>query len=59
MPTKETPMKPIDGMTRRTFEDAHKCKLCPKCKGKGPIVKKKWKYCPNCGQRLDWSDEDE
>lgn len=49
---KETPMKPIDGMTGLTFKDAHKCKLCPKCKGKGLAIKKEWKYCPNCGQKL-------
>ena len=54
---KENPMKPIDGMTGLTFKDAHKCKLCPKCKGKGMAIKKEWKYCPNCGQKLDWSDE--
>ena len=30
--------------------------LCPCCNGKG--LYNKQKYCDNCGQRLDWSDEE-
>lgn len=30
--------------------------LCPCCNGKG--LSDKQKYCDNCGQRLDWSDEE-
>lgn len=30
--------------------------LCPCCNGKGLLNKQK--YCDNCGQKLDWSDEE-
>ena len=33
---------------------------CPYCnRGIKTKHKKHWKYCPNCGQALDWSDENE
>jgi hypothetical protein len=31
--------------------------LCPCCNGKGLLDKQK--YCDNCGQKLDWSEESE
>lgn len=31
--------------------------LCPCCNGKGLFDKQK--YCDNCGQKLDWEDDDE
>ena len=30
--------------------------LCPCCNGKGLFNKQK--YCDNCGQAIDWSDEE-
>lgn len=30
--------------------------LCPCCNGKGLLDKQK--YCDNCGQKLDWGDEE-
>ena len=31
---------------------------CPKCGESYEIDYEKYKYCPNCGQAIDWSDED-
>lgn len=42
---KETPMKPV-----KIFERV----CCPKCSFPVIIIDN---YCPNCGQRLDWSDK--
>lgn len=38
------------------FTEDKKFALCPCCNGKGLFDKQK--YCDNCGQKLDWSDED-
>lgn len=59
---KAIPMKPIDIQTPVVTWG-----LCPVCKGEYRKLGKKPnrvflsdKYCPDCGQRLDWSDiEDE
>lgn len=45
---KQIPKKP-DFTEDKTFA------LCPCCNGKG--LSDKQKYCDNCGQKLDWSDE--
>lgn len=47
---KQIPMKP-DFTEDKTFT------LCPCCNGKGLLDKQK--YCDNCGQKLDWSEESE
>ena len=63
---KETPMKPIVNKLPYEVHDGeivtkyYECN-CPKC---NVVLTKKWghvyiradKYCPNCGQKLDWSD---
>lgn len=58
---KAIPMKPIDIQTPVVTWG-----LCPVCKGEYRKLGKKPnrvflsdKYCPDCGQRLDWSDIDE
>ena len=28
---------------------------CPNC----DVMALSWNYCPNCGQKLDWGNEDE
>lgn len=38
------------------FTEDKKFALCPCCNGKGLLNKQK--YCDNCGQKLDWSDEE-
>lgn len=57
---KETPMKPIayklpyevhDGEVVTKYYDYK----CPKCNG----FTRMNKYCPHCGQRLDWSGKDD
>lgn len=57
---KAIPMKPID-----IQESLLTWGLCPICKGEGEYrtlgrnlnrVNIYHKYCPDCGQRLDWSD---
>lgn len=55
---KAIPMKPIDIQTPVVTWG-----LCPVCKGEYRKLGKKPnrvflsdKYCPDCGQRLDWSD---
>lgn len=47
---KQIPKKP-DFTEDKTFA------LCPCCNGKGLLDKQK--YCNNCGQKLDWSEESE
>lgn len=45
---KQIPKKP-------DFTEDKEFALCPCCNGKGLFNKRK--YCDNCGQKLDWSDE--
>ena len=37
------------------FTEDREFALCPCCNGKGLLNKQK--YCDNCGQKLDWSEE--
>lgn len=46
---KQIPKKP-------DFTEDKEFALCPCCNGKGLLDKQK--YCDNCGQKLDWSDEE-
>ena len=46
---KQKPKKPI-------FTEDKQFALCPCCDMKGLIDKQK--YCDNCGQKLDWGDEE-
>lgn len=57
---KETPKKPLDVCT-----PVVKWGLCPVCKGelnklggKPNRVFSNQKYCPDCGQALDWSEDE-
>lgn len=47
---KQIPKKP-------DFTEDKEFALCPCCNCKGLLNKQK--YCDNCGQKLDWSDENE
>lgn len=42
---------------RPYFTEDKEFVLCPCCNGKG--LSDKQNYCDNCGQKLDWSDENE
>lgn len=33
--------------------------LCPNCKSSYDVVYDDYNYCPVCGQRIDWSEENE
>lgn len=46
---KQIPKKP-------DFTEDKEFALCPCCNGKSLLDKQK--YCDNCGQKLDWSDEE-
>lgn len=46
---KQIPKKP-------DFTEDKEFALCPCCNGNG--LADKQKYCDNCGQKLDWSDEE-
>lgn len=46
---KQIPKKP-------DFTEDKEFALCPCCNGKGLFDKQK--YCDNCGQKLDWSEEE-
>lgn len=46
---KQIPKKPI-------FTEDKQFALCPCCDMKGLIDKQK--YCDDCGQKLDWSDDE-
>ena len=62
---KATPKKPID----RGFIDDVLQYRCPICKkgNVGKLIDNGWKikgtgftnYCPHCGQKIDWSEDDE
>lgn len=47
---KQLPKKPIPD--NRYFSNS----ICPSCKA--TFMDKSTKYCGNCGQALDWSDEE-
>lgn len=47
---KQIPMK-------ADFTEDKEFALCPCCNGKGLFNMQK--YCDNCGQKFDWSDENE
>lgn len=47
---KQIPKKP-------DFTEDKEFALCPCCNGKS--LRDKQKYCENCGQKLDWSEESE
>ena len=46
---KQIPKKP-------DFTEDKEFALCPCCNGNG--LADRQKYCDNCGQKLDWSDEE-
>lgn len=33
--------------------------ICPNCDKHYELDYEEYDYCPNCGQRIDWSEEDE
>ena len=45
---KQIPMKP-------KTDDRYVMYICPWC---NDFIKVNHNYCPNCGQKLDWSDEE-
>ena len=47
---KQIPKKPI---LLRKFHDLR----CPVCKGYVETEVDEYRYCPTCGQRIDWSEE--
>lgn len=32
--------------------------ICPNCESEYEVEYDDYDYCPNCGQKLDWSDEE-
>ncbi len=46
-----THKKPIENPTNSFFADLR----CPDCNA---LIARNQKYCKNCGQALDWSDEE-
>lgn len=49
---KQIPIKPIDDTKPRDFFINIYCSVC-----KEPVTKR-FKYCRNCGQALDWRDDE-
>ncbi len=47
---KQHPEEPM-----RDYVYKHPTRWCKKCKR---IVIRRWKYCPICGQKLNWSEEE-
>lgn len=33
--------------------------ICPRCEKRYEVDYDNYDYCPNCGQKLDWEDDDE
>lgn len=50
---KQIPRKPIMRVIPTISENA--VKVCPICK---EILGYEYNYCDNCGQRIDWSEEE-
>ena len=50
---KEKPMKPREAIDSR---DRFTHYYCPKCNKKTILIPQE--FCLNCGQKLDWSDEE-
>ena len=50
---KQIPKKP------RFYAHNYYCSVCDSLVGNNEFEWKRFKYCDNCGQKLDWSDEDE
>lgn len=57
---KETPMRVLVEVWELSSTD-EKDILCPKCNALLGTTEERYEsnYCYNCGQKLDWSDEDE
>ena len=49
---KQIPKKP------RFYAHNYYCSVCDSLIGNNEFEWKRFKYCDNCGQKLDWSDED-
>ena len=49
---KQIPKKPIEKPTRGLFSDIR----CPDCK---TLIARHQKFCKECGQALDWSENNE
>ena len=54
---KQIPMKVLNSYDDSIDEDWCSCPIC--CCGLGWYHGKHYKYCMNCGQKLDWGDDDE
>lgn len=55
---KETPMKPNyegDGYDK-DGNIIYDTWICPSCETRYEVDYDEYKYCPNCGQKLDWSE---
>lgn len=55
---KETPMKPNyegDGYDK-DGNIIYDTWVCPSCETRYEVDYDEYKYCPNCGQKLDWSE---
>ena len=52
---KQIPIKPMISYDERVKENWCSCGVC--CSGFGWKRTIHYKYCPDCGQKLDWSEE--
>ena len=53
----QKPMKPI--LIGDYGKIYYELWLCPNCLNKYPSETGEYKYCPKCGQRIDWDMEEE
>lgn len=54
---KETPKKPhLEGDSYSNGELVYDTWLCPNCEKSYEVDYEKYDYCPNCGQKIDWSE---
>ena len=53
---KQIPIKPMISYDERVKENWCSCGVC--CSGFGWKRTIHYKYCPDCWQKLDWSDEE-
>lgn len=53
---KQIPKKPMISYDERVKENWYSCSVCAFGFGWKRTIH--YKYCPDCGQKLDWSDEE-
>ena len=56
---KQTPTKPMISWDEKVKENWYSCGVCAKSFGwKRAIKTMEYNYCPSCGTKIDWSEQE-